>query len=157
MPLQQQKRVVEQWGGFPPEPRVSPTVLQRPTPRRGDVGQRSAVRARLIGAQPVHDDVLHQAVHPRHARLIGVHFLPNAAQAVIVSLTLAVARGILLESALSFFGVGVRPPQASWGNMLYQAQSTLATEPWLAFAPGLFILMTALSVNLVGDRVSRQA
>ena len=41
--------------------------------------------------------------------------------------------------------------------MLYQAQSTLATEPWLAFAPGLFILMTALSVNLVGDRVSRQA
>jgi peptide/nickel transport system permease protein len=83
-----------------------------------------------------------------HARLIGVHLLPNAAQAVIVSLTLAVARGILIESALSFFGVGVRPPQASWGNMLYQAQSTLATEPWLAFAPGLFILMTTLTVNL---------
>ena len=89
-----------------------------------------------------------------HARLIGVHLLPNAAQAVIVSLTLAVARGILLESALSFFGVGVRPPQASWGNMLYQAQATLATEPWLAFAPGLFILMTTLSVNLAGDRLA---
>jgi peptide/nickel transport system permease protein len=89
-----------------------------------------------------------------HARLIGVHLLPNAAQVVIVSLTLAVARGILLESALSFFGVGVRPPQASWGNMLYQAQSTLATEPWLAFAPGLFILMTTLSVNLAGDRLA---
>ena len=58
-----------------------------------------------------------------HARIIGTHLLPNAAQAVIVSLTLAVARGILLESALSFFGVGVRPPRASWGNMLYQAQS----------------------------------
>jgi len=89
-----------------------------------------------------------------HARLIGVHLLPNAAQVIIVSLTLAVARGILLESALSFFGVGVRPPQASWGNMLYQAQTTLATEPWLAFAPGLFILLTALSVNLVGDRLA---
>jgi peptide/nickel transport system permease protein len=89
-----------------------------------------------------------------HARLIGVHLLPNAAQAVIVSLTLAVARGILIESALSFFGVGVRPPQASWGNMLYQAQSTLATEPWLAFAPGLFILMTTLTVNLAGDRLA---
>jgi peptide/nickel transport system permease protein len=89
-----------------------------------------------------------------HARLIGVHLLPNAAQVVIVSLTLAVARGILLESALSFFGVGVRPPQASWGNMLYQAQSTLATEPWLAFAPGLFILITTLSVNLAGDRLA---
>jgi peptide/nickel transport system permease protein len=89
-----------------------------------------------------------------HARLIALHLLPNAAQAVIVSVTLAVARGILLESALSFFGVGVRPPQASWGNMLYQAQSALSTEPWLAFAPGLFILMTTLSVNVAGDRLA---
>jgi len=91
-----------------------------------------------------------------HARLIGAHLLPNAAQAVIVSLTLAVARGILLESALSFFGVGVRPPQASWGNMLYQAQTTLATEPWLALAPGLFILLTTLSVNLAGDQLTNR-
>ena len=73
-----------------------------------------------------------------------------------MSLTLAVARGILLESALSFFGVGVQPPQASWGNMLYQAQATLATEPWLAVAPGLFILLTTLSVNLTGDRLARR-
>ena len=50
--------------------------------------------------------------------------------------TLAVGRGILLESALSFFGVGVQPPAASWGNMLYQAQTTLSTEPWLALFPG---------------------
>ena len=91
-----------------------------------------------------------------HVRLLTRHFLPNAAQAVAVSLTLAVARGILLESALSFFGVGVRPPQASWGNMLYQAQSTLATEPWLALAPGVFILITTVSVNLVGDRLARR-
>jgi peptide/nickel transport system permease protein len=91
-----------------------------------------------------------------HARIIRAHLLPNALHVVIVSLTLAVARGILLESALSFFGVGVQPPRASWGNMLYQAQATLATEPWLAFAPGLFILMTTLSVNVVGDRLSRR-
>ena len=90
-------------------------------------------------------------------RIIGAHLLPNAAQAIIVSITLAVARGILLESALSFFGVGVRPPQASWGNMLYQAQTTLATEPWLAFAPGLFILVTTLSVNLAGDRLASRS
>lgn len=89
------------------------------------------------------------------ARLIAVHLLPNAAQAVSVSLTLAVARGVLLESALSFFGVGVQPPQASWGNMLYQAQATLATEPWLALAPGCFILLTTLSVNVVGDRLAK--
>ena len=89
-----------------------------------------------------------------HARIIGAHLLPNAAHAVIVSLTLAVARGILLESALSFFGVGVQPPRVSWGNMLYQAQATLSTQPWLAFAPGLFILVTVLSVNLAGDRLA---
>jgi peptide/nickel transport system permease protein len=51
-----------------------------------------------------------------HARIIGAHLLPNAAHVVIVSLTLAVARGIQLESALSFFGVGVQPPRASWGK-----------------------------------------
>jgi peptide/nickel transport system permease protein len=89
------------------------------------------------------------------ARLLVLHLLPNAAQAVVVSLTLAVARGILLESALSFFGVGVQPPQASWGNMLYQAQATLSTEPWLAVAPGLFILLTTLSVNMTGERLAR--
>ena len=89
-----------------------------------------------------------------HARLIALHLLPNAAHVVIVSTTLAVARGILLESALSFFGVGVRPPAASWGNMLYQAQATLSSEPWLAIAPGLFILITTLSVNVAGERLS---
>jgi peptide/nickel transport system permease protein len=92
-----------------------------------------------------------------HARIIGTHLLPNAAPVVIVSLTLAVARGILLESALSFFGVGVQPPRASWGNMLYQAQAALSTEPWLAVAPGLFILLTTLSVNVVGDRLARRS
>jgi peptide/nickel transport system permease protein len=95
-----------------------------------------------------------RAAGASHARLVGVHLLPNAAQAVVVSVTLAVARGILLESALSFFGVGVQPPQASWGNMLYEAQATLATEPWLALAPGLFILLTTVSVNMTGDRLA---
>jgi len=95
-----------------------------------------------------------RAAGASHGRLLAVHLLPNAAQAVVVSLMLSVARGILLESALSFFGVGVQPPQASWGNMLYQAQATLATEPWLALAPGLFILLTTVLVNFSGDRLA---
>jgi len=95
-----------------------------------------------------------RAAGASHARVLVRHLLPNAAQAVAVSVTLAVARGILLESALSFFGVGVRPPAASWGNMLYQAQGALATEPWLAVAPGVFILMTTVSVSLIGDRLA---
>jgi peptide/nickel transport system permease protein len=95
-----------------------------------------------------------RAAGASHARVLVRHLLPNAAQAVAVSVTLAVARAILLESALSFFGVGVRPPAASWGNMLYQAQSALTTEPWLAVAPGAFILLTTTSVSLIGDRLA---
>jgi len=95
-----------------------------------------------------------RAAGASHLRLILAHLLPNATQAIVVSMTLAVARGILLESALSFFGVGVRPPQASWGNMLYQAQSALLTEPWLALAPGIFIFVTTWTVNLAGDRMA---
>jgi len=91
-----------------------------------------------------------------HGRVIVRHLLPNAAAAVAVSVTLAVARGILLESALSFFGVGVRPPAASWGNMLYQAQSTLGSEPWLAIAPGVFILLTTISVSMIGDELAER-
>ena len=95
-----------------------------------------------------------RALGAGHARLILAHLLPNAAPAVIVSMTLAVGRSILLESAISFFGVGVQPPASSWGNMLYQAQSSLGSEPWLALAPGLFIVITTVSVNVIGDRLA---
>jgi peptide/nickel transport system permease protein len=85
-------------------------------------------------------------------RLVTAHLLPLAAPAIAVSTTLAVGRGILLESTLSFFGVGVQPPAASWGNMLYQAQSTLTTEPWLALFPGACIFVTAVAINVVGEK-----
>jgi peptide/nickel transport system permease protein len=86
------------------------------------------------------------------ARVVVAHLLPEAAPAIAVASTLAVGRGILLESALSFFGIGVQPPAASWGNMLYQAQSTMSTEPWLALFPGMFIFATVAAINTLGDR-----
>jgi peptide/nickel transport system permease protein len=85
-------------------------------------------------------------------RVVGRHLMPNVAAPILVSLTLAVGRGILLESALSFFGVGVQPPTASWGNMLYQAQTTMSTEPWLAIFPGAMIFATVLCINTLADR-----
>jgi peptide/nickel transport system permease protein len=85
------------------------------------------------------------------AQVLIKHLLPNAAPAAAVAITLAVGRGILLESAMSFFGVGVQPPQASWGNMLYQAQSSMSTEPWVAIFPGLFIFITVFTVFQIGD------
>lgn len=96
--------------------------------------------ARAVGAGPV-------------AALLR-HVAPNVAPALAVSATLAVGRAILLESALSFFGVGVQPPVASWGNMLYQAQAAMASEPWLALFPGLAILLTVLTVNQLGERLA---
>lgn len=87
----------------------------------------------------------------RAGRVLLRHVLPGALPVVSVAMTLAVARGILLESALSFFGVGVQPPTASWGNMLYQAQATMTSEPWLAIFPGLFIFISALACNALGD------
>lgn len=87
-----------------------------------------------------------------HGVLIVVrHLIPNILPTVFVAATLAVGRGILLESAMSFFGVGVQPPQASWGNMLYQAQTTMTTEPWIALFPGVFILATVMSVFSFGE------
>ena len=90
------------------------------------------------------------------ARVLTRHLLLNAAGPLLVAVTLAIGRSILLESALSFFGVGVQPPAASWGNMLYQAQTTMSTEPWLAFFPGVFIFATVFAVNTVGDALAER-
>lgn len=89
-------------------------------------------------------------------RILVRHILPNVWATVAVSATLAVGRGVLLESALSFFGVGVQPPAASWGNMLYQAQSTMTSEPWLALFPGLAIFASVFAVNVVGEHLAAE-
>jgi peptide/nickel transport system permease protein len=83
------------------------------------------------------------------------HILPNVTPTLLVATTLAVGRSMLLESALSFFGVGVQPPTASWGNMLYQAQATMATEPWLALFPGIAIVISVMTVNALGEGLTR--
>ncbi len=93
------------------------------------------------------------------ARALGIsnfeiifrHMLPNALAPIIVGVTLAVGNAILLESALSFLGFGVRLPTATWGNMLQNAQSDMFLAPWKAILPGFFIFITSLSFNFMGD------
>lgn len=84
-------------------------------------------------------------------RIMVRHILPNTIGPILVSTTLAVGSAILLESALSFFGLGVQPPTPTWGNLLTGSSDWLETAPWLAAFPGLFILITVLSVNFLGD------
>jgi peptide/nickel transport system permease protein len=88
-----------------------------------------------------------------NSRIIFRHILPNVKAPIIVNATLMVAYAILIESTLSFLGLGVQPPQFSWGSMLNSAQDliTLKDTPWNAFFPGLAIFVTVLCFNFFGD------
>jgi peptide/nickel transport system permease protein len=92
-----------------------------------------------------------RAIGGNDARIIFRHLLPNAIAPIIVQATLAVAGVILTESVLSFLGFGIQPPQASWGNMLANAQSMITIAPGVAIFPGLCILIVSLSINYLGD------
>ncbi|MFN4283988.1 MAG: ABC transporter permease [Alphaproteobacteria bacterium] len=84
-------------------------------------------------------------------RIMLAHILPNAVSPIVVATTLSVGNVILLESVLSFLGLGVQPPAASWGNMLTNAQETIWTAPLLAVYPGLLIFATVIAFNFLGD------
>lgn len=84
-------------------------------------------------------------------RIIFYHMLPNALTPVLVSASIDVARAILTESALSFLGFGVRPPYATWGNILADGRSYIFDAPWLFVIPGSAILVVVLAFNLVGE------
>jgi peptide/nickel transport system permease protein len=84
-------------------------------------------------------------------RVIINHLLPNAMAPIVVQATLDIANVIILESVLSFLGYGIQPPQASWGNMLTDAQENITIAWWAAVYPGLCIFATVLAINYIGD------
>ena len=84
-------------------------------------------------------------------RIMATHILPNTISPIVVATTLSVGNIILFESVLSFLGLGIQPPLASWGNMLNNAQELIYEAPALAFYPGALILLTVLAFNFLGD------
>ena len=88
--------------------------------------------------------------------ILLVHILPNVVAPLIVATTLSVGDVILLESVLSFLGLGIQPPLASWGTMLSGAQELIATAPLLAVYPGLMIFLTVVACNLLGDGLQQR-
>jgi peptide/nickel transport system permease protein len=86
-------------------------------------------------------------------RIIVLHLLPNALGPVLVTATITVAGAILTESALSFLGFGVQPPDATWGNILADGRAYIFDAPWLFFIPGIAILVVVLAFNLVGEGI----
>lgn len=87
----------------------------------------------------------------RHGAIILRHILPNVMAPIIVAATLGVANAILAEAYISFLGLGVQPPTATWGNMLDGAYKYIASAPWLWIFPGTLIVLTVLSINFLGD------
>lgn len=92
-----------------------------------------------------------RALGAGNGRIVLLHVLPHLVPTAIVWGTLGIATTVLLEATLSFLGIGVQPPEPSWGNIIFESQSYFQAAPWLVFFPGAVILLTALAFNLVGD------
>jgi peptide/nickel transport system permease protein len=111
------------------------------------------VRAEFLSLKERDFVLAEKAMGAGSLRIIFIHILPNAMAPVLVSATLGIASAVLVESALSFLGIGVQPPTPSWGNILTQGQSTLGVAWWLSFYPGMAILITVLGYNLLGEGI----
>jgi peptide/nickel transport system permease protein len=109
------------------------------------------VRANVLSLKELDYISASRALGVSDARIIFKHLLPNTIAPIIVSATLGVANSISSEAYVSFLGLGVQTPTASWGNMLESAEKFIQSAPWLWFFPGLMILLTVLCINFVGD------
>jgi peptide/nickel transport system permease protein len=109
------------------------------------------VRANVLSLKELDFISASRALGVSDARIIFKHLLPNTIAPIIVSATLGVANSILYEAYVSFLGLGVQAPTASWGNMLDSSVKFIQAAPWLWFFPGLLIMITVLCINFVGD------
>jgi peptide/nickel transport system permease protein len=115
------------------------------------MGTTRFVRAEFLALREQDFVVAAQALGLPERRIIFRHMVPNAIAPVLVSATIGVASAILTESGLSFLGLGVRPPYATWGNILADGKDFIFDAPWLFFIPGFAILIVVLAFNLVGE------
>lgn len=109
------------------------------------------IRANVLSLKERDFILASQALGVSDARIIFKHLLPNTIAPIIVTATLGVANSILQEAYVSFLGLGVQAPTASWGNMLDSSVKYIQSAPWLWFFPGLLIMITVLCINFVGD------
>ena len=115
------------------------------------MGVTRLVRAEFLSLSGREFVLASRTLGAKDARLIFTHLLPNSLTPIIVSSVLGVAGAVLLESGLSFLGLGVQAPQASWGNILTDGKDYIQFAWWLSLFPGLAILLTVLGYNLLGE------
>lgn len=111
------------------------------------------VRGEVIRAKEFPYTEAATALGARSLHVMWKHLIPQTVPSVIVAATLGVANAILLESALSYLGLGIQPPAASWGNMLQASQSYIWSQPWLAVWPGALIFLAVMAFNSFGDGI----
>lgn len=117
----------------------------------GWMGVARLVRGEVLGVRSQAYVDAATALGARPRRVLLRHALPNALGPAIVATTLGVGNAILLESGLSFLGLGIQPPQPSWGNMIAGGRDLIVAAPWVAIAPGLALIVTVLACTLLGD------
>lgn len=115
------------------------------------MGTARLIRAEILSLRHREFIQAEVAIGASNFRIIFRHLIPNAIGPVLVSAILGISAAILLESSLSFLGLGVQPPTPSWGNMLIEAKSTLGVAWWLMLFPGMAILLTILGFNFIGE------
>jgi peptide/nickel transport system permease protein len=120
------------------------------------MGVARLIRAEILSLKEREFIQAEVALGASHSRVIFYHLIPNAIGPVIVSAVLGIAGAILLESGLSFLGLGVQPPTASWGNILIEAKSTLGVAWWITIFPGLAIFVTILGFNFLGEGLKKR-
>lgn len=109
------------------------------------------VRAQVLSIKEMDYVEAARSMGATDLRILTRHIVPNALGPILVGATLGVGNAIMIESSLSFLGLGVQPPTPTWGNMLMDSQATMVTKPWLTVFPGLAILLIVLAVNFMGD------
>jgi peptide/nickel transport system permease protein len=119
----------------------------------GWMGVARLVRAEFLALKEREFVVWSQSVGAGAFRIIWRHILPNAMAPVLVAMTLGIPAAILTESGLSFLGLGVQPPRATWGNILNEGKDAIELAWWLSVYPGVAILITVLSYNLLGEGI----
>lgn len=117
----------------------------------GWMGVARMIRAEVLGARVRPYVEAAGALGVPTGRMLWRHVLPNAVGPAVVATTLGVASAVMLESGLSFLGLGIQPPAPSWGNMIAGGRDLIVSAPWVALAPGLALIVTVVAATILGD------
>jgi peptide/nickel transport system permease protein len=115
------------------------------------------VRADVLGVRTLPYVEAAEAIGVPTRKLLLRHILPNALGSAKVAITLGIGNAMLLESGLSFLGLGVQPPTPSWGNMISGGRDWLLIAPWIALSPGIALILTVVACTLIGDALTGRA